>query len=136
MRERRRLPGDDRRADRDLLAIGSIAASLQHTEHFIADLEVRDTRADRADHAGEVAPQHQRELGIVVFAGGDLSVGGIDARGVGIDDDLARPGGRIGQIAIGQDLRSAEFLDIGSFHGLVPRDVRGGNDRRYFTEIR
>ena len=107
-----RLLGNDVGADGELLAVGAVAAGLQHAEHVIADLEVGDAVADGADLAREIAAQDQRELGLLVVAGGHLRIGAVDARGHDVDDDLPRPGDRIGQIAVGQDLRSAEFLDV------------------------
>ena len=130
MRHPGRLLGHDGRADGDLLAVGAVAAGLQHAEHLVADLEVLHTGADGADHAGEITPQDHREGRLLVVAGRHLGIGAVDARGHGVDHDLARAGDRIGKIAVFQDLRSAEFLDVSSFHG-VPASLQVfGNVRR------
>ena len=112
------LLADDGGADSDLLAVGSVAARLQHAEHLVADLEVLHARTDGAHHAGEIAAQDHGERGLLVVAGRHLRIGAVDARGHGVDDDLARPGDRIGKIAVLQDFRSAEFLDVSSLHGV------------------
>ena len=118
MRQRRRLLGDDVGANSDLLAVGSVAAGLEHAEHLVADLEVAHAFTDGADFARKIASQDERELGPLVFAGGYLPIGAVDARGHDVDHDLPRPRDRIGQIAIFQDLRSAELLDVRSLHGV------------------
>jgi hypothetical protein len=61
--------GDDGCADRDLFGIGPFPARLQNTEHFIADAQIRDAFAHRADHAGEIAAQHQGKRRLAVVAG-------------------------------------------------------------------
>ena len=48
----------------------------------VADLEVGHAGTDGAHLAGKVAPQDQRELGLLVFAGRHLGIGAIDARPV------------------------------------------------------
>ena len=53
---------DDRGLDRDLLGVGALLARRQHAEHRIADLEVGDALAQRADGAGEIPPQHIGKL--------------------------------------------------------------------------
>ena len=90
--QRRRFLRHDGAADGDLLAVGAVAAGLQHAEHRVADPEVGDAGAERADRAGEVTAEDQRKVGLLVFAGAHLPVRGVDAGGDGVDDDLSRRG--------------------------------------------
>src|SRR5262249_5562894 len=97
-------------------AIGPVAAGLEHAEHLVADLEVLHPGTDGAHHAGEIAARDDREGGLLVVAGADLRIRSVDARRHGIDDDLARPYNRVGKIAVLQDFRSAELVDVSRFH--------------------
>ena len=49
MAQRSRLLGDDRRLDGDLFRVGAFDALVGHAEHGIADFEIGDARAERAD---------------------------------------------------------------------------------------
>src|SRR5436190_21997155 len=117
MRDRGRLLGDDGSPDRDLLAVGPFPAAFQNAEHLIADAQVGDAFAERADHAGEIATEDQRKrrrLAVVVRA--YLPVRAVEARREDIDDDLPRPRGWVRKVAVFDDLGSAELFDVGSFH--------------------
>ena len=61
MAEAVRLLGDDLGLDGDLFRVRAFDALIHDPEHRIADGEVSDPRADRADHAREVAAQYIRE---------------------------------------------------------------------------
>ncbi len=126
MRQGGRFLCDNGTADGDLFGIGPIAARFQHAKHFVADSQIPDAGAHRADHAGEIAPQDHGKARLGVFAGAHLPVGAVDACGKGIDDDLARPGRWIGKIAVLQDLRSAKLLDVSSLHGVLTFATRVG----------
>ena len=91
VRQAVRLLGDDRGLDRDLLGVGALLARRQHAEHRVADLEVGDALAERADGAGEIPPQHVRKLQRAVVAAAHLPVGAVDGRSHDVDHDIARP---------------------------------------------
>ena len=57
-----RLFADDRRFDRDLLAIGPFAAGVENAEHGIAELEIVDARAQARRPAGKIPARDRREL--------------------------------------------------------------------------
>src|SRR5207237_9677286 len=112
MAELCRLLRDERGLDLDLLGVAALDPRIHDAEHRIADLHVIDTGAERADDAGEIAAEDVGELelarGIVSAAAEPhLVVGGVDARGVDIDDDLARPRDRVRRVAVAQHLRPA-----------------------------
>src|SRR6185312_8452980 len=102
---------------------------FEHTEYLVADLQVGDIGAERTHRAGEVAAQDQREIRLLVIAGAHLPVGGIDAGGRDVDQDLTGPRRRIGQVAHLKDLGSTELLNEGSFHGSnLPADPEDGKN--------
>ena len=80
-----------------------------------------DARSKSAStRAGKIAPQDQgkrRRFPIVI--GAHLPIRAVDAGGKGIDDDLARAGGRIRKVAVLQDLGSSELFDVNSLHGFL-----------------
>src|SRR6266513_701479 len=113
---------DERALDLDLLGIAALDPRIHDAEHRIADLQVVDTGAERADDAGEIAAEDVGELelarGIVSAAAEPhLVVGGVDARGVDIDDDLARPRDRVRRVAVAQHLRPAMRRQQYRLHG-------------------
>src|SRR5262249_3899581 len=89
-------------------------------EHRIADLQVVDAGSHGADHARKVASQNMRELDAAGAVGAasepHFVIGGIDAGGVDVDDDLARPGRRVMDLGHVQYLRPAMFLEQYCLH--------------------
>ena len=120
MAELPRFPGDDRGFDRDLFGIGALGSRDRDAEHRVAHLQIVDPRSDGADHAGKIAPQDVRELQIAVAPDPHLVVGGIDACGMDIDDDIARAGDRVRRVAVAQHVRPAEPGQQHRFHGFLP----------------
>ena len=53
---------------------------------------------------------------MTVIVAAHLPIGGIDARGVNIDNNLARSGDGIRRVAVLQHLGSAVFVEIRCFH--------------------
>src|SRR5262249_61871028 len=102
-----RLLGDDRRLDRNLLGIGALLPSLANAEHGVADPQVLDTFADGADHAGKIAAQDIGKFRLLVVANAHLPVGAVDAGRDDIDHNLSWRAGRVGKIAVLQDLGPA-----------------------------
>src|SRR5438270_11998122 len=92
--------GDDRRLDRDLFGIGALDPLIANPEYRVADPQIGDARTNRADHAREVAAEDMRELDAAAAVGPatepHLVIRRIDARGMAVDDDLARSGDRVG----------------------------------------
>src|SRR5438874_4531580 len=134
MAELCRLLRDERGLDLDLLGVAALDPRIHDAEHRIADLQVVDTGAERADNAGEIAAGNVGEVelarGIVgAAAEPHLVIGGVDARGVDIDDDLARPRDRIRGIAIAQHLRPAMRRQQYRLHG--PSSARPIFTRRH-----
>src|SRR5947207_6828800 len=122
MAELCRLLRDERGLDLDLLGVAALDPRIHDAEHRTAGLQVIDTGAERADDAGAIAAEDVGELelarGIVgAAAEPHLVVGGVDARGVDIDDDLARPGDRIRRVAVAQHLRPAMRRQQYRLHG-------------------
>ena len=115
-----RLLRDDCGLDCDFLGVSTLLARLANAEHGVPNLEVGDPLADGADHAGKIAPEDQWKLRLLILAGAHLPIGGIDAGGMHIDDDLARPRDGIRQLAILQLARSAISLNKRSLHWSVP----------------
>src|SRR4029077_20911297 len=90
-------------------------------EDRIADGEIVDPWAERADDAGEVAPENMRKFQVVAGAAQpDLVIGGVDAGGVDVDHDLARSRGRVPHLAELQHLRTAMLCQQYRLHGLLP----------------
>jgi hypothetical protein len=54
------------------------------------------------------------------LAGTHPPVGAVDARRHHVDDDLASARDWIGQVAVLQDFRTAEPVDVGRFHACHP----------------
>ena len=106
--------------DGDLLGVGAVAAELEHAEHRVADAQIADAVAERADHSGEIPPQDIGKLRLPMrLAGAHLPVGAVDAGRQHVDHHLARLGRGIGQVAVAQDLRPAMLLNEDGFHGVV-----------------
>src|SRR5262245_51180158 len=121
MRQPLWLLGDDGGLDRDLLGIGALLARLADAEDRVSYLEIGDAFADGADHAGKIPPQSERKLRLLVLADAHLPVAAIDAGGDHIDDHLARPGNRIRQVAVFQDLGPAVLLNESCLHRVSPQ---------------
>src|SRR5262249_25607335 len=83
--------------------------------HGVPDPQVPDTFADGADHAGKIPSQDVGKFRLLVVADAHLPIGAIDAGSDDIDHHFARPGGRIGKIAVLQDLRPAMWSNEGFF---------------------
>src|SRR5262249_18390460 len=87
-----------------------------NAEHGVAEPKILDTRADGADHAGKIPPQDIGKFRLLVVADAHLPIGAVDAGGDDIDHHFARPGGRIGEIAVLQDLDPAMSFNESCFH--------------------
>src|SRR5262249_32395968 len=111
-----RLPGDDGGLDGNLLRIGALLTSFANTKHRIPERDVLDVLADGTHHTREVAAGYQRKFRVLVFSETNLPVSCVDGRGNDVDDDFARVGYRIGQIAVLEDFRSAEPFNKGCLH--------------------
>src|SRR5215471_304259 len=110
------LLGDDRGLDRDLLGIGALLAGLANAEHGVAEAQILDAFADGADHAGKIAAQDIGKFHLLVVANAHLPIGAVDAGSDDIDHHLAWRGGRVGEIAVLQDLRPAVSFNESCFH--------------------
>src|SRR6188472_144126 len=119
MRHAAWLLRDDGCADGDFLSISPFPARLQNTEHFIADAQILDAFAHRTHHAGEIAAQDQGKLLLTVVASAHLPVGAVDACGKRVDDNLTWSSGRVGKIAVFDNLRPAELFNVDSLHGML-----------------
>src|SRR3984893_7322711 len=118
MPEAIRLLGNDRSFDGELFGVGSLDALIGDPEHRIADPEIGDIRAERADDAGEVAAENMWDLHAVAApAQPHLVIRSVDAGSVNVDHDLARSGGRVRRIAQSQHLRPAMFGQQHRLHG-------------------
>jgi hypothetical protein len=117
MRQGIRLARHDVGLDGDLFGVGAFLAGAAHAEHGIADAQIAHADTERAHHARKIPPQDVRKvLEIAVASRPHLPVGGVDAGGMNVHHHLARPGRRVRQVAILQDLRSTAALDIGCLH--------------------
>ncbi len=119
MRQPVRLLADDRGRDRNLFAIGALAAGGDHAEHRIADFQIVHVCAGARHHAGKITAGNLRKphLGVArVFAAAKFPVGGVDGGRHHVDENLVRPGDRVRHIAVLQNFGAAEFVDIGCFH--------------------
>src|SRR3546814_14218140 len=96
------LARGDRRLDRDLLGMRALLAAVADAEDRIAHREIRDPLAQRGDDAGIVAAQHVGEgLDLAIGAAlADLPVVAVDAGGMDVDGDPARPGHGLGPAAV------------------------------------
>src|SRR5262252_5076913 len=107
--------------DGDLFRIGALLTHIAHAKHRIADRNIADARAGRADHPGKVAPEHIGEVGLRIgLPSAQLPVGAVDAGSVNVDHDLARLRHRVGQIAVLELLWTAVSLNEDRFHGQSP----------------
>src|SRR5262249_1445661 len=121
MGDARGLVGDDGGLDGDLFRIGALLTHIAHGKHRIADRNIADARAGRADHSGKVAPEHIGEVGLRIgLPSAHLPVGAVDAGTVNVDHDLARLRPRVGQIAVLELLWPAVSLNVDRFHGQSP----------------
>ncbi len=122
MAEPCRLPGDDRRRDRNLLGVGAFAALQGDAEHGVADSEIGHTGAAGRDHAGEITAEDVGEpLDFVnTPARALLAVGGVDARGMDVDHHLAGSRDRIGRVAEMESVGAAVAVEKDGFNGLSP----------------
>src|SRR5262249_56452813 len=85
---------------------------------------------DGADHAGKIAPQEIGKLRLLVVADAHLPVGAVDAGSDDIDHHLAWSGGRVGKVAVLQDLGPAVSFNESCFHlVLYLRDPQRRVDR-------
>src|SRR5207237_8333969 len=123
------LARHDRFADRDALGVGAFARHFADAEDRVAGLEVAPAAGD---YAGEVASRHVRKADRgTVLAGAHLPVGGVDARGVDLDQHFAGTGGWIGQLAVLEHLRAAVAAQETGFHAW--EFTRNGVLRRWRT---
>src|ERR1700751_4433073 len=116
MRQSARLFRDNGGTDGDFLCVSPIPARLQHAEHLVPDVQIRDAGAERADHAGKITPKDQWKVRLTVATGAHLPIGTVDACGENIDNDLIRPSGRIRKIAVLQNLRPTELSNVSCLH--------------------
>src|SRR5262249_58722145 len=87
----------------------------------------RDPRADGVDRAEKTPPQDIGKFRLLVVADAHLPIGAVDAGGDDIDHHFARPGGRIGEIAVLQDLGPAMSFNESCFHLVL--DLRDPQQR-------
>src|SRR5262249_48782006 len=109
---------------RDLLGISPFLARLANAEHRIPSLEIGDSFADGADHAGKIAAEDQWKFRLLILAGAHLPIGGIDAGGMHVDDHLVRLRNATRQVAHSPLSRSATSLNESSLHRFCPYKVR------------
>src|SRR5439155_26499634 len=110
----------------------ALDALIADPEYRVADLQIRDARPDRADHAREVAAENVGKLdaaAVSAAAEPDLVIGCVDARRMDIDDDLARPGGRIRHLGQAQHLGPAMLLEYYCLHASLPSATGRGEIR-------
>src|SRR5712672_2164544 len=96
--------------------MGALTAGLQNSEDRIAERKIDYTVTNGTDDAGEIPPEPQWKLRLLVLPEAYLPVGGIEARGEHVDDHFAWRGHGIGQVAINQDFRPAKSFDVDSLH--------------------
>ena len=114
-----RLLADQRRLDRELLAIGAFAPGIENAEYGVADFKVVDARAECRDDAGEIPPRDCWKLcraRVGILAGTELPVGGVDGCRMHIDDHLPRRRDGVRQVAVFQHTGVAEFFKESGFH--------------------
>src|SRR5262252_1738742 len=111
-----RLPADDGGLDGNLLRIGALLTGFANTEHCILERDVLDVPADGTDLTREIAAGYQWKFRVLVFSETNFPIGCVDGCGNDVDDNFARVGYRIGQIAVLEDFRSAEPLNKGCLH--------------------
>ena len=124
MGEAVRLPRDQRRLHRDLFGIGPFLTHVADAEHRIARRELVDAVSKCGDHARKIAPEHIGNVGdLAVVARQHRPVRAVDAGGMDVDDDLARPGLGVRQVAVSDDLGIAMPLEIGCLHHRPSRNA-------------
>jgi hypothetical protein len=88
----------------------------------IAGTDFADAVADGFDDAGAIGAGRVRELRKdCVVAGTRVSVGGIDACSVDLDEDLSGGGLGRGDFFELENFRTAKFVDANGFHGYPRR---------------
>jgi hypothetical protein len=102
----------DREAEvRALVAAVDALAALRREQghHVVADLERRDARADRLDHAGALVSEDGRRVPGRIDAGGRVEVGVADAARGQPHERFALA--RLAQLELPDDERLAELLE-------------------------
>jgi hypothetical protein len=112
MAELGRFLRNERRFDLHFLGVAALDPLIHDAEHRVADLHVIDAGTERADDAGKIAAEDIRKFelargAVSTAAEAHLVIGGVDARGMDIDDDLAGARDRVRRVAINELLRSA-----------------------------
>ncbi len=117
-----RLLGDQRRLDGDLLRIGAFLALVAYAEHSVADVQIGDALAQRADRAGKIAAENVRELvqRVAPAAAAHLRVGAVDAGRIDVDHHFARSRLGVRRVAIAKHFRSAVAGQQHGFHRRPP----------------
>src|SRR5262245_19681925 len=121
-----RLLGDDGSLDGNLFRVGALLAGFANTEHRVAQRNVLDAVAYGADRPRKIASRDQGKFRVLVFAEADLPIRRVDARGSDVDENFARAGYRIGQMAVLQDLRSTEPFNKRCLHFTSTSAIRTG----------
>src|SRR3984957_6308878 len=116
-----RFLADDCVLDADLFGVRAFDALIGDTEPRVADSEIRPASADRTDDTGKVAAEDMRKCDAITAAPQThFVIGGIEAGGMDIDDDLAWPCDRVGRVTVAEHLWSAMVGQQHRFHCLVP----------------
>jgi hypothetical protein len=116
-----------------------VAGARLDPHHAVADLPERDAGTDGLDGAGELETEDlvlpAVRVGVTALA--LQGVGAVD-RGVGDpDEDLVRPGGRVGDLGDGEDLGSSVLGDDDGAHApsVADQPAGSGAGRSPSTEI-
>ena len=102
------LLGNERGLDGNPFGVGSFDTLISDPEHRVADSEISHAGTYSADDAREITAQDMRKLdAIAASAQTHLVISSVEACGVDVDEDLARPRGWIRRLTTPQHLRSA-----------------------------
>jgi hypothetical protein len=106
-----------------------VGAEEIHRHDALTGLALRDVLADLADRAGALVADDVR-LGCQSTASPVPDVPSLDRDGRYVDQDVARPALRIGDVLVPEDVRGARLVVHRRFHkatsvGAAPADMRG-----------
>ena len=96
--------------------VRGVGAGGEDEGDAVANGDVGDFGANGRDNAGALEPERQRQIALIEAAA-QLRVEQIDARGLDLDHNLARPGRRQRHVLEHHRFRTAASVHADRFHG-------------------